>query len=215
MQVSRNQHRQAALRFLLQEHSWRKCSRQTPICCVDIMPVCHDSGCLGCISSGLGKKTAHLGSIVIKPHSHKQVAWRCDACPDGHPHHWTATVYSRTRGSGCPQCSSRKVCKHNCLATVAPWAAAQWDYEANAALGTPETVVAHSNQPAGWHGQVCGHIWTASPNNRIQQQSGCPNVPPEGQSPHIQPLQSVATRCWKSGPTSAMKPAATVPTTQD
>ena len=65
------------------------------------------------------------------------------------------------------------MCKHNCLATKDPAAAAQWDYEANAALGTPDTVVAHSHQPAGWHCQVCNHRWTASPNGRVSQQSGC------------------------------------------
>ena len=117
---------------------------------------------------------AHLGNIVIKPYSHKQVAWKCDACPDGHPHHWTAAVQTRTRGSSCPQCSGRKVCKHNCLATVAPWAAAQWDYEANAAFCTPDTVLAHSGKPAGWCCQVCGHRWTVSPDARVSKQSGCP-----------------------------------------
>ena len=40
------------------------------------------------------------------------------------------------------------------------------------------------------------------------------NVHLEGQSPNIQPLQSVGIRCWKSGTTSAMRPVATIPTTQ-
>ena len=123
---------------------------------------------------------AHLGTIVIKPQTHKRVAWRCDACPDGYPHHWTAPVHNRTNGTGCPQCSGRKVCKHNCLATVAPWAAAQWDYEANAALGTPDTVVAHSHQPACWHCQVCGHRWTATPDTRVNMQTGCRQCAPRG-----------------------------------
>ena len=123
---------------------------------------------------------AHLGNIVIKAKSAKKVAWKCGACPDGHPHFWTASVASRSNGNGCPQCSGRQVCKHNCLATVAPWAAAQWDYEANAALGTPDTVVAHSHQPACWHCQVCGHRWTATPNARVNMQSGCRQCAPRG-----------------------------------
>ena len=65
------------------------------------------------------------------------------------------------------------MCKHKCLAAVAPWAAAQWDYEASAALRTPDTVVAHSSQPAGWRCQVCGHRWTVSPHARVSKQSGC------------------------------------------
>ena len=77
---------------------------------------------------------------------HQFDTWTHDVCPDSYLHQWTASVASRSNGSGCPLCSGRKVCKHNCLATVAPWAAAQWDYEANA-----DTVVAYSSQPAGWH----------------------------------------------------------------
>ena len=123
---------------------------------------------------------AHLGNIVIKPQSNKPVSWMCDACPDGHPHHWTAKVQTRTNGNGCPQCSGYKVCKHNCLATIAPWAASQWDYEANDALSTPDNVVANNTKPAGWHCQVCGHKWTVSPNSRVSNQSGCPKCAPKG-----------------------------------
>ena len=72
------------------------------------------------------------------------------------------------------------MCKHNCLATVAPWAAAQWDYEANDALGTPDTVVACCNQPAGWHCQVCGHRWTVAPDARVSKLSGCRRCSPKG-----------------------------------
>ena len=103
-----------------------------------------------------------------------------DACPDGHLRQWTAIVKSRTNGNGCPQCSGYKVCQHNCLRTVAPWAAAQWDYEANAALGTPDTVVANSRQPAGWLCQVCSHRWTVSPNMRVQGETGCPKCARRG-----------------------------------
>ena len=123
---------------------------------------------------------AHLGNIVIRPQSSKKVLWRCDACPDGHLHQWTSSVRHRTLGSGCPQCSGYQVCKHNCLFRKAPWAAAQWDYLANAALGTPDTVVANSNTPAGWHCQVCGHKWVVSPSNRVKRQTGCPKCAPKG-----------------------------------
>ena len=72
------------------------------------------------------------------------------------------------------------MCKHNCLRTIAPWAAAQWDHEANAALGTPDTFIAQSNKPAGWHCQVCGRRWTATPNARVNNQSGCRQCAPRG-----------------------------------
>ena len=137
------------------------------------------------LSSALQKQwdhaaNAHLGNIVIRPQSNRMAAWICNACPDGHLHQWTASISNRSIGSGCPQCSGRRVCKHNCLRTIAPWAAAQWDYQANAALRTPDTVVANSNQPAGWHCQVCGHRWTVSPNARVSNKSGCPHCAPKG-----------------------------------
>ena len=116
---------------------------------------------------------AHLGIVVITPYSHQKVGWICDQCPDGHLHSWSATVRSRANGSGCPQCSSRKVCKHNCLATKEASVAAQWDYAAND--GTPDRVMAQSNQPAGWHCDACGHKWSATPASRVSKnRTGCP-----------------------------------------
>ncbi|KAL3152663.1 hypothetical protein ABBQ38_012260 [Trebouxia sp. C0009 RCD-2024] len=116
---------------------------------------------------------AHLGNMTIKPHSHREVWWTCDQCPDAHLHSWSAVVYSRTNGNGCPQCSGRQVCKHNSLATKAPLVAAQWDYEAND--GTPDNVVAQSNHLAHWHCKVCGCKWEATPNARVsKRKTGCP-----------------------------------------
>ena len=116
---------------------------------------------------------AHLGNINITPQSGRKVGWICDQCPDGHLHSWSARVNNRTAGKGCPQCSGRKVCKHNCLATKAPSVAAEWDYEAND--GTPDNVVAQSNQPAWWHCDACGNRWCAVIGARLsKQKTGCP-----------------------------------------
>ena len=115
---------------------------------------------------------AHLGPIDITPKSGRKVGWICDQCPDGHLHRWEAMVANRSNGNGCPQCSGRKVCKHNSLATKAPSVAAQWDYKANAL--TPDSLVAHSNQLVGWLCEVCGHYWSATPHSRISKKAGCP-----------------------------------------
>ena len=115
---------------------------------------------------------ANLGNMIIRPKSSKQVQWSCDQCPDGHPHSWSAAVHRRSNGSGCPQCSGRKVCKHNSLATKAPGVAAQWDYEENDT--TPDRVNAHSSQVVGWHCDACGHQWTVSPHARVSNTTGCP-----------------------------------------
>ncbi|KAL3153607.1 hypothetical protein ABBQ32_013213 [Trebouxia sp. C0010 RCD-2024] len=116
---------------------------------------------------------AHLGNIVIKPQSKKRVWWRCDQCPDGHLHTWSAVVQNRSNSSGCPQCSGYQVCKHNSLATKAPLVAAQWDYGAN--TGTPDNVVAQSDHPVNWHCKACGCKWEATPNSRVsREKAGCP-----------------------------------------
>ena len=116
---------------------------------------------------------AHLGRIDIKPHSNRKVGWIRDQCPDGHLHSWSAQVKGRTDGQGCPQCSGRKFCKHNCLATKAPSVAAQWDYAANE--GSPDSVMARSSQHAGWHCDTCGHKWRATIHARVsKRKTGCP-----------------------------------------
>ncbi|KAL3153608.1 hypothetical protein ABBQ32_013214 [Trebouxia sp. C0010 RCD-2024] len=116
------------------------------------------------------KANAHLGNIIIKLNCPRKVWW---TCPDGHLHTWSAVVQNRTRGSGCPQCSSRQVCKHNSLATKAPLVAAQWDYQASDC--TPDDVMAQSNHMANWHCKVCGCKWEATPNARVsKRKAGCP-----------------------------------------
>ena len=118
-------------------------------------------------------KNAYLGNIVITPHSAKKVWWICDQCPDGHLHSWSAMVCNRTNGNGCPQCSGRKVCKHNSLATKAPAVAAQWDYEEND--GYPDSVVAQSHRVVSWLCDACGHKWSATLNSRVsKKKQGCP-----------------------------------------
>ena len=114
---------------------------------------------------------AHLGPIEITPKNGRKVWWVCDQCPDGHLHQWESTVANRSSGHGCSQCSGRKVCKHNPLATKAPKVAAP--NEANES--TPDNVAAQSNQPVGWRSDAFGHRWSAAPCNRVnKQKSGCP-----------------------------------------
>ena len=114
------------------------------------------------------------------------VSWRCDQCPDGHPHQWTARISKRTEGTGCPQCCGRKVCQHNSLATKAPWAAADWDFQANADLGTPEDIVASSHRRVHWRCLECKHSWIVSPGRRTHVKSGCPKCAVIFRAPHKQ-----------------------------
>ena len=131
----------------------------------------------------------------LKPYSHKQVRWTCDQCADGHQHSWLARVSDRTRGSGCPQCCGRQVCKHNSLATKAPLIAAQWDYDAND--GTPDDVVAQSHQLATWHCNLCGCKWEAAISTRVSKSKAGSHSAVMMQGPRreqsTQPLQSAVT----------------------
>ncbi|KAL3130332.1 hypothetical protein ABBQ38_008162 [Trebouxia sp. C0009 RCD-2024] len=84
------------------------------------------------------------------------------------------TPKRRSSGRDCPQCSGRKLCKHNSLATKAPVVAARWDYEAKS--GTPDDVVANTHQAFGWWCDVCGGKWKSSPDQRVRKgRRGCPH----------------------------------------
>ncbi len=74
-------------------------------------------------------------------------------------------------GQGCPFCRGLKVCFENCLATLKPDLALEWDYERSFPL-TPNDVVINSHIKVGW---VCkfGHKWDASIISR-NKGCGCP-----------------------------------------
>ena len=114
----------------------------------------------------------HLGNAVIKESSQEQAWWTCDQCPDGHLHHWLASITERSQGSGCPYCYGEKACSHNCLATVSPKAASYWDTARNGCF--PDLVVAHSRETALWQCHTCGYEWSAKIDTRVQQSRGCP-----------------------------------------
>ena len=115
---------------------------------------------------------AHMGKIVISKFSKKKVWWQCHQCPDGHLHCWQATVGSRSKGSGCPQCEGRKLCKHNSLATVSPIVASFWDISRNGC--TADSVLAYSHKMSHWQCPTCGHEWTAMPHKKVAIGTKCP-----------------------------------------
>ena len=59
--------------------------------------------------------------------SKKIVWWKCDK-----GHEWQAIIANRTKGSGCPYCSGRKVLiGYNDLETIHPSLAKEWNYDKN------------------------------------------------------------------------------------
>lgn len=102
-----------------------------------------------------------------KAGSSKKVWWKC---PNGHE--WQATIYSRTKGDGCPYCSGHRVLQgFNDLCTLCPEIAKEWDYERNGSL-LPEEVSSNSNKKAWWKCKL-NHSWLTGVNHRVRGQ-GCP-----------------------------------------
>lgn len=92
--------------------------------------------------------------------SRRKVWWHC---PKGHA--WTAALYTRTSGSGCPYCAGRRVVPGETdLASQFPNLARQWQREKNLPL-TPEEVSVGSHQKVWWR---CGkgHEWQAIVKSR-------------------------------------------------
>ena len=106
-------------------------------------------------ADGWDPKTVTYGSKFIK-------AWRCEF-----GHKWTAAVFVRSNGVGCPVCGNRLLQEgFNDLATTHPAIASQadgWD---------PKTVTATSQVKARWKCQF-GHFWIAEIKGRGYG-SGCP-----------------------------------------
>lgn len=103
-------------------------------------------------------------ATTVCPGSHQKMPWRC---PEKN-HRWLASVYSRSAGNGCPYCSGRLVSTGvNDLKTLYPEIAKQMVNH------DPSSVLPFSNKKIMWECER-GHYYEATPNNRVQHDSGCP-----------------------------------------
>ena len=117
---------------------------------------------------------SHTPSTVPAGSTYR-ASWRCErGCVHcGLPHEWVAAVAQRSqKGSGCPFCSGRNVCKCQSLAAKHSQLMKQWDWEGN--QGTdPYSVGCYSTKKVLWtcseHGQ-----WDATPKSRLKNTIGCP-----------------------------------------
>ena len=75
------------------------------------------------------------------------------------------------RGDGCPYCSSQRVDKLNCLSTIHPEIAKEWNYKKNGNL-TPDKVTAGSHKRVWWKCSK-GHEWVSFIFSR-KRGFGCP-----------------------------------------
>jgi hypothetical protein len=120
----------------------------------------------------------------ITARSGRKVWWR-----DPLGHQWEAIVANRSKGTGCPFCSNRKVLDgFNDLATTNPDLAADWHPTKNGEL-TPADITAKSGSKVWWR-CAAGHEWLAQPVNRSKG-TGCPSCSRRGRSQGGNDLRSV------------------------
>jgi len=112
-------------------------------------------------------KNGNLTLFDVCLNSNKKVWWICEF-----GHEWEARIKNRNNGTGCPYCSGKKVCIDNCLATLNPELAKQWNYKKNKNL-IPFDVTLNSHKKVWW---ICdkGHEWLSSVNNRNNLGNNCP-----------------------------------------
>jgi positive regulator of sigma E activity len=152
------------------DHRWnatinnRSLGSDCPCCSTPPQKVCKDN-CLATLNPELAKEWDYEKNYPLTPEdvfvgSVKKVHWKCK-----NNHEWMASIDSRNSGCGCPYCSNQKVCKDNCLATVNPKFAKDWDYKKNYPL-TPEDVVCGGSKRYYWKCKKCGYEWWQSINRR-------------------------------------------------
>lgn len=93
----------------------------------------------------------------------RRLTWRC-----AKGHLWDAPPYSRVSGSGCPVCAEKvAMAGVNDMATTHRLMAAEahgWD---------PTKFIAGTGRKLFWK-CAQGHVWQATGNSRVTQNSGCP-----------------------------------------
>ena len=99
--------------------------------------------------------------------SHEYVSWKCKICG----YRWTAQIYNRANGKGCPCCANRVVVPGtNDLATTDPELAAEWHPTLNSLK--PTEVTRGQSKKIYWICTKCGNVWQDTLNHRSRGR-GC------------------------------------------
>ena len=100
------------------------------------------------------------------------VQWKCQKCG----YKWKTKICNRVHlRTGCPACAgSVLLVGKNDLATKFPELITEWNYEKNIDR-TPQNTRPGTHQKVWWKCSKCGYEWLASPNNRTNHNSKCPN----------------------------------------
>lgn len=96
------------------------------------------------------------------------VWWKCRECKNS----WTAQIYIRSKGIGCPYCANKAVAVgYNDFATKCPDLLLDWNYEKN--NSQPQNIVWKSSRRINWKCKICFGEWEAKLYHRANG-SGCP-----------------------------------------
>ena len=113
-------------------------------------------------------KNGDLKPHDFLPQSNKVVWWICQK-----GHEWSAAIFNRSCGNGCPYCSNVKVLEgYNDMETTYPELVAEWHPTKNSGL-SPEMFVGGSEKKVWWKCATCGHEWQARIKKRTSGTS-CP-----------------------------------------
>ncbi len=122
-------------------------------------------------------KNTNLDPTCIPPGSSKKAWWKCRICGT----EWESTIYNRTVGNGCPNCSGKlraetqnkkKIKEKGSLQDNNPVLSKEWHPYRNGTL-TPADVLSNSSKYAWWKCPTCGYEW----RSRIYSRNigiGCP-----------------------------------------
>lgn len=122
----------------------------------------------------------HLKPTDVTCHSGKKVWWQCEK-----GHEWEAVIDSRSKGSGCPYCSGKRVLPGvNDIATIYPHLINSWDYDRNKCMG-PEKFSANTHRKFWWKCSICNGSWyiAASTIRSNSNQLICPKC--QGRSDRV------------------------------
>ncbi len=103
--------------------------------------------------------------------SNRRVGWRYTQ-----GHRWTAVIYSRTSGTGCPYCAGQLATPETNLAVLRPDLLGDWAHDLNGDLD-PATVLPHSSRRVWWRCPTDpDHVWQVRIQDRARgaRATGCP-----------------------------------------
>ena len=119
--------------------------------------------------------------------SHEYVSWKCKICG----YRWTAQIYNRANGKGCPCCANRVVVPGiNDLATTDPELAAEWHPTLNSLK--PTEVTRGQSKKIYWICTKCGNVWQDTLNHRSRGR-GCSHCRKHSQKPD---QSKKSLNCW-------------------